>query len=143
MGDKSLSLLAGLIFGIGLAVSGMYDPLRVLGFLDVAAMATGGWDPSLAFVMAGALLVALPGFAWAKRRQKPVAAPAFQPPAAAGIERNLLIGSALFGIGWGLVGYCPGPALAALGFWQTGTIVFVAAMIGGMLVHRLTLGRSG
>lgn len=133
-----IALAAGLLFGIGLAVSGMFDPAKVLGFLDVAAIASGGWDPSLAFVMAGALAVALPAFRHARRQPGPIAAPHFQVPASAGIDTRLLAGALLFGLGWGLVGYCPGPALAALAFGAVGTILFVAAMIVGMMLHGLT-----
>ena len=127
--------IAGLMFGIGLAVSGMVDPARILGFLDFAAIATGGWDPTLALVMAGALGVAMPAFALARRRQAPTGAPAFQEPPATGIDAKLLSGAALFGIGWGLVGYCPGAALAAFGFGQPATLAFVVAMVIGMAVH--------
>ncbi len=125
------ALLAGLVFGMGLVVSAMVDPAKVLGFLDLA----GDWDPSLALVMAGAIPVAAIGFALGRRRSRPVLAPAFQPPAAAGLDRPLLQGAAMFGVGWGLVGYCPGPALAslALGAWQGW--VFAAAMLMGMAAH--------
>lgn len=133
-----IALGAGLLFGIGLAVSGMFDPAKVLGFLDLAAIATGGWDPSLAFVMAGGLAVTLPAFQLARRWRQPVAAPQFHTPAAKGIDARLVLGALLFGIGWGLVGYCPGPALAALAFGASGTIVFVLAMAAGMLLHSFT-----
>jgi uncharacterized membrane protein YedE/YeeE len=132
-----IALAAGLLFGAGLAVSGMHDPAKVLGFLDIAAIASGGWDPSLAFVMAGGLAVTLPAFWYARRRTAPLAAPAFQTPAATSIDRRLLLGAVVFGIGWGLVGYCPGPALAALAIGATGTIVFVLAMIVGMMLEGL------
>jgi len=132
---------AGLLFGAGLAVSGMHDPAKVLDFLDIAAIADGGWDPSLAFVMAGGLAVTLPAFSYARRRAAPLAAPAFQVPAATAIDMRLILGALLFGAGWGLVGYCPGPALAALAFGVTGTILFVLAMIVGMIVERLAEGR--
>lgn len=138
-----IALGAGLLFGAGLAVSGMYDPAKVLGFLDLAAVFGRGWDPSLAFVMIGALAVALPAFQYAKRRAQPVAAAQFQAPAAAVIDRRLVFGALLFGIGWGLVGYCPGPALAALAFADTGTMLFVLAMIGGMVLEALTAKRAG
>lgn len=127
-----IALAAGLLFGIGLAVSGMADPAKVLGFLDIAAIATGGWDPSLAFVMAGGLAVTLPAFQWARRWRQPVAAPQFQTPSARGVDGKLILGALIFGIGWGLVGYCPGPALAALAFGASGTIVFALAMMAGM-----------
>lgn len=137
-----IALAAGLLFGAGLAVSGMHDPAKVLGFLDIAAIASGGWDPSLAFVMAGGLAVTLPAFWYARRRMAPVAAPAFQAPTATAIDQRLMLGALLFGIGWGLVGYCPGPALAALAFGATGTILFVLAMVAGMMVEETT-ARSG
>jgi len=130
-----IALGAGLLFGAGLAISGMYDPAKVLDFLDIAAIASGGWDPSLAFVMAGGLAVTLPVFQFAKRRTRPLAAPQFQQPAASAIDRRLMLGALLFGIGWGLVGYCPGPALAALAFGATGTILFVLAMVAGMMLE--------
>lgn len=133
-----IALAAGLLFGIGLAVSGMFDPAKVLGFLDIAAIASGGWDPSLAFVMAGGLAVTLPAFQLARRWKQPVAAPQFQTPSAKGIDRRLLLGALLFGIGWGLVGYCPGPALAAIAFGAIGTLVFVLAMMAGMWLQAVT-----
>ena len=135
-----IALAAGLLFGAGLAVSGMYDPAKVLGFLDVAAIASGGWDPSLAFVMAGGLAVTLPAFWYARRRKAPLAAPAFQTPTATAIDKRLMLGALLFGGGWGLVGYCPGPALAALAFGATGTILFALAMVAGMALARLVEG---
>ena len=101
-----IGLAAGLLFGLGLAVSGMTNPDKVLNFLDI----TGRWDPSLGLVMGGALLVSVPGFAWARRRRPDAcAAPQYQH-----VDRRLLAGSALFGVGWGIAGYCPGPALANL-----------------------------
>lgn len=130
-----IALVAGLLLGLGLAISGMFDPAKVLGFLDIAAIASGGWDPSLAFVMAGGLAVTLPAFQVARRWSQPVAAEKFHTPTAAGIDAKLITGALLFGIGWGLVGYCPGPAVAALAFGATGTIVFALAMAAGMLLH--------
>jgi len=137
-----IALSAGLLFGAGLAISGMHDPAKVLGFLDIAAIVSGGWDPSLAFVMAGGLAVTLPAFWYARRRAAPVAAPAFQAPTATAIDRRLMLGAAVFGVGWGLVGYCPGPALAALAFGATGTILFVLAMMAGMLLEAATAKSS-
>lgn len=120
------ALAAGLLFGLGLILSGMADPAKVLNFLDVA----GTWDPSLAFVMAGAIAVAAPGFWLVRRRAAPLACPAFHvPPAGAPLDRKLVIGSAIFGIGWGLVGFCPGPALASLTLAAPATLAFVAAMV--------------
>ncbi len=123
--------LAGLVFGLGLVVSAMVDPAKVLGFLDLA----GDWDPSLILVMATAIPVAALGFALGRKRDRPLLAPDFQAPGADRVDRRLLRGAALFGAGWGLAGYCPGPALAglALGAWQTWA--FTAAMLVGMAAH--------
>ena len=121
--------LCGLVFGFGLVISGMTQPARVLGFLDLF----GKWDPTLAIVMASALAVALPGFAFAKRRDKPVFAPKSFWPTKTAIDRPLLAGAALFGIGWGLVGLCPGPAIANLATLSPRVIAFVLAMGIGML----------
>ncbi len=127
------ALAAGLILGVGLSVSGMIDPAKVLGFLDPF----GNWDPSLGLVMAGAVAVSIPAFALAAKRGKPVLAQSFQLPEGRDIDRRLIIGSVVFGVGWGLVGLCPGPAFSslALGMWPTA--VFVAAMIAGMALYRL------
>jgi uncharacterized protein len=137
MKTLAIAVVAGLLFGVGLAVSGMFDPAKVLGFLDVAAIADSAWDPSLVLVMAGALAVTLPAFQIARRRRQPMAASHFQTPGATAIDRKLALGALVFGAGWGLVGYCPGPALAALAFGATGTIVFAAAMVAGMLLQAL------
>lgn len=123
-----VALVAGLLFGLGLTVSGMINPAKVLGFLDLG----GHWDPSLAFVMATAVLVAAGGFAVARRRPAPLCAPAFYGPAKTQIDARLVSGAVLFGIGWGLVGYCPGPALASLWFGSWRTLLFIAAMLAGM-----------
>ncbi|WP_424810998.1 DUF6691 family protein [Roseococcus sp. YIM B11640] len=122
------SLLSGLLFGLGLVISGMANPAKVLGFLDVA----GDWDPSLAFVMAGAVAVAALGFALGRRRGAPLYAPAFAEPPRRPVDAGLLGGAALFGLGWGLAGYCPGPALASLSFGGVTALTFVAAMLAGM-----------
>ncbi len=124
---------SGLLFGLGLTVSHMINPAKVLGFLDIA----GDWDPSLAFVMLGALAMAAPGYALAKRLNRPLCAEAFAPPARTEIDRRLIVGELLFGIGWGLVGYCPGPALASLGFGGGKTLLFVAAMLIGMTIFAM------
>lgn len=134
-----IALAAGLLFGAGLAVSGMHDPAKVLGFLDIAAIASGAWDPSLAFMMAGGLAVTLPAFWYARRRGAPLVAPAFQTPTAVAIDRRLMLGALLFGVGWGLVGYCPGPALAALAFGSAGTMLFVVAMVAGMMLEGIVV----
>ena len=127
-----VALLAGLLFGLGLVVSRMIDPAKVLGFLDLA----GDWDPSLAFVMIGAIPVAAIGFRAARARPAPLFDTQFHGPTRAQLDGRLVAGAALFGVGWGLVGYCPGPALTslALGRWQS--FVFVAAMLVGMLGYR-------
>lgn len=127
------SLLSGLIFSVGLMVSGMSNPVKVLGFLDIAA----SWDPSLAFVMVGAIVVASLAFFVARRRTRSLLGLPMQLPASATITPRLVLGSAAFGIGWGLAGFCPGPALVALGAGYPKAIGFVAAMVAGMLVFEL------
>lgn len=131
------ALLAGLLFGAGLVVSQMVDPTKVQNFLDFAGIAGGTWDPSLAFVMGGALAVTAPGYWLILRRKAPLAAPSFQVPTRKDIDTKLLAGSAIFGIGWGLAGYCPGPAIASLVFGRLETVVFVGAMLAGMGLFRL------
>ena len=126
-------LVTGLVFGIGLALSGMTDPAVVLGFLDLA----GAWNPTLMFVMGGAVVVTFVGYRLVLGRKAPLLADRFGLPTATRLDLPLLGGAALFGIGWGLAGYCPGPALASLGAGQAGTLVFVAAMLAGMLGIRL------
>ena len=124
-------LVCGLIFGAGLLISGMVQPTKVLGFLDIF----GAWDPSLAVVMVAALAVAVPGFMLAGRRSQPWLAPQYFWPGKAAIDVPLVAGAALFGIGWGLVGLCPGPALESLATLSPGVIVFVVAMAAGMVLH--------
>ena len=130
--------LCGLVFGIGLVVSGMSDPGKVLGFLDVA----GAWDPSLAFVMGGAVVVGLVAFALARRRTAAFFGGAMQLPTNAAIDRPLVAGSLLFGLGWGLAGFCPGPALVAAGAGHPKALVFTLAMVAGMALHKAWAGRS-
>jgi uncharacterized protein len=141
------ALVAGLLFGVGLTISGMVNPAKVLGFLDVL----GRWDPSLAFVMIGAIATAIPGFFFAGKRSKSIAgvqmdAAMTQPSAKATIDRRLIIGSAIFGIGWGMAGFCPGPAVVAttMAFVQSGEkpVIFLVAMLVGMAVFELLLVRS-
>jgi uncharacterized membrane protein YedE/YeeE len=127
------ALVCGLVFGFGLAISGMTQSARVLGFLDVLGLASGRWDPTLAFVMIGALAVAAPGFLLARRRARPLFAPAAAWPSKTDIDRPLLAGAMLFGIGWGLVGLCPGPAIANLATLSSRVVAFVLAMAAGML----------
>ena len=127
------SLLAGLVFGLGLIVSGMANPAKVLGFLDLA----GRWDPSLAFVMAGAIAVGAVGFRVARRRTSTVLGAPIELPASRQIDRRLLAGGLLFGVGWGVAGFCPGPALVALGLGEIKALVFVGAMLAGMGIFEL------
>ncbi|KVH04240.1 DUF6691 family protein [Burkholderia sp. BCCIQ04A] len=126
--QAGFAFLAGLLFGVGLIVSGMADPRKVLGFLDLA----GRWDPSLALVMAGAIGVAVFGFAWAKRRTRSWLGLPMQLPAQRAITVRLVAGSAVFGIGWGIAGFCPGPAIVSIGFGVAEGIGFVVAMLAGM-----------
>lgn len=128
-----INLALGLLFGVGLVVSGMSDPAKVLNFLDLA----GTWDPSLAFVMGGAVLVAFVGYRLVLARCEPIAGHRFHLPTRNDIDARILAGPALFGIGWGLGGFCPGPALTALGLGATGTFAFIPAMILGMWAARL------
>ncbi len=122
------SLITGLVFGIGLIVSGMADPAKVLGFLDLA----GRWDPSLALVMAGAIGVGALAFAIAGRRTTSLIGLDMKLPTSRELDRRLLAGSVVFGVGWGVAGFCPGPGLVALGMGETKALIFVAAMIAGM-----------
>ena len=130
-----VALVAGVLFGTGLALSGMLDPVRVLGFLDVA----GAWDSSLAFVLGGAVTVSAAGTALAQRMKTPVLAGSFDLPTGRRIDARLVLGSALFGIGWGLAGFCPGPAVAALSMLMPKALAFVAAMLAGMWLYRITM----
>ena len=124
-------LVCGLIFGTGLLVSGMVQPTKVLGFLDIF----GAWDPSLAVVMVAALAVAAPGFMLARKRSQPLLSGLFFWPGKTQVDAPLLVGAGLFGIGWGLVGLCPGPALESLATLSPGVVVFVVAMAVGMVIH--------
>jgi uncharacterized membrane protein YedE/YeeE len=125
---------AGYVFGIGLWISGMANPKKVIGFLDV----TGEWDASLAFVMAGAVAVTLVAFRFVLKRSKPLLEASFQLPTRKDIDLPLVAGSAIFGIGWGIAGYCPGPAVTALTTLSAESVVFVVAMIaGGLLAGRM------
>jgi uncharacterized membrane protein YedE/YeeE len=130
MGAIVAAFVCGLIFGLGLVIGQMSNPAKVLNFLDFF----GTWDPSLAFVMGGAVAVAAIGFALARRRRTPLLADAFDLPQKTRIDARLLSGAAFFGVGWGLVGFCPGPALTALSFGRGEAFLFVAAMIAGMVI---------
>ncbi|QPK65053.1 YeeE/YedE family protein [Methylomonas sp. LL1] len=122
-----LALVAGTIFGLGLSVSQMINPDKVLGFLDIS----GDWDPSLALVMAGALALAIPGFRWVRRHDKPVLDSRFHVTDKTALDKPLLIGAAVFGVGWGMTGYCPGPAFASLALGNTEAIVMVVSIYAG------------
>lgn len=129
------ALLSGIVFGLGLILSGMANPAKVLNFLDVF----GSWDPSLAFVMGGAIAITAPGYAWLFRSQEaPLFNNTFHVPSREDLEPKLLTGAALFGVGWGLGGFCPGPALTALPMAATGTLIFVPFMLAGMWIARHT-----
>jgi uncharacterized membrane protein YedE/YeeE len=123
------ALVAGLVFGLGLIAAGMTNPAKVLAFLDLA----GAWDPSLALVMGGAIAVALVPFGWARRRGRTLLGQRIEWPTATGVDARLVLGSALFGIGWGLAGLCPGPAVVALAAGLPDVWIFFAAMLAGLL----------
>ncbi|RVT86972.1 YeeE/YedE family protein [Rhodobacteraceae bacterium CCMM004] len=126
------TFLTGAVFGLGIAISGMANPAKVVNFFDVA----GAWDPSLAFVMGGALIVTAIGYRLVWRRTRPVWAPTFDLPQSRRIDLPLVGGSALFGVGWGIAGFCPGGALPALGTLEPAVLLFTLALIGGMLIAR-------
>ena len=131
--DLLSSFIVGLVFGIGLILAGMTDPSKVIGFLDVAGL----WDPSLAFVMGGAILVGVVAFRFARRRTAAFLGGAMRLPARDDIDRRLVLGSLAFGVGWGMAGFCPGPALTALGTGNGKAVIFVLAMIAGMALFEL------
>ena len=130
--------ISGLVFGIGLILAGMADPLKVKGFLDLA----GAWDPSLALVMGGAIALGIVAFALAKRRELSWTGAPFEIPTHRSIDTRLILGGVLFGAGWGIGGFCPGPALVALGSGMGGAGIFVVAMLVGMVVHDKFMVRS-
>ncbi len=132
------ALLSGLVFGIGLVISGMSNPAKVLNFLDLA----GSWDPSLAFVMAGAVFVTSIGYRLILRRPAPEFASAFALPGRRDIDMPLIGGAAIFGLGWGLGGFCPGPAWTAISAGDSGTLAFFPAMIAGMWIAKTVLAQN-
>jgi uncharacterized protein len=132
------NLVAGVVFGLGLVISGLANPAKVLNFLDLA----GAWDASLAFVMAGAVLTAALGYRVVLARPRPAFDSRFHLPTATAIDRRMLAGAAMFGVGWGLSGYCPGPALTALPLLNPATLVFVAAMLLGMWLGRMVAAQA-
>jgi len=137
-----MALMVGLLFGIGLIVSGMTDPAKVIGFLDLA----GNWDPSLGFVMGGAILVGILAFGVARKRERSLLGAPMRLPTATVIDRRLVLGSLAFGAGWGLAGYCPGPALASLATGGEKPLVFTLAMLAGMalfeVLDRVSVSRA-
>jgi uncharacterized membrane protein YedE/YeeE len=134
MSRVGIALIAGGLFGAGLAVSGMANPARVQGFLDLF----GDWDPSLVFVMGGALIPMALAWALQKRTEKPFAAPQFDLPETMTLDRKLVLGAVLFGAGWGLTGLCPGPAVANIAIAPLQVMPFILAMFGGMALHRIS-----
>ena len=134
-----VAFLAGVLFAVGLAVSGMTQPAKVIGFLDI----TGAWDPSLAFVMIGAIGVHFVARRLILRRSAPLGAPAFDEPKLKKIDAPLIVGAVLFGVGWGISGYCPGPAIVTLGTGSLASVVFFAAMASGMWAHRFVRPKVG
>jgi uncharacterized protein len=127
------AFFAGALFAVGLALGGMTQPSKVIGFLDV----TGDWDPSLAFVMLGAIGVYMPLYRLIVRRRQPLLVPRFVLPTRTDLDARLVIGGAVFGVGWGLGGYCPGPGIAALGSGGVHALAFAASMVGGMALFRV------
>lgn len=133
IGQQVSALVSGLVFGIGMAISGMTNTERVQGFLDLA----GAWDPTLAFVMGGGLIVTFIGYKFVLKKPSPIFADTFHLPTKTDIDKTLLIGAVLFGAGWGLVGYCPGPAIAGLSYAYPTTLLFVATMLVGLSLARV------
>ena len=132
MKGLSLAAFSGALFGVGLAVSGMTKPSKVVGFLDLA----GAWDPSLAFVMMGAIAVHFFGLRAILRRKHPLMTDAFHVPTRQDLDRRLVVGSAIFGVGWALGGFCPGPGLVAAASGSSAALVFVAGLVGGIVAER-------
>ena len=139
--SKINSCISGIIFGVGLSVSNMINPEKVLGFLDIFGL----WDPSLIFVMMGAIIISAPVFFLFRSKNKPLFADNFTMPTLKSIDKNLIIGSSIFGIGWGMVGFCPGPAISSLALLNTYSLFFVLSLLGGFLliefVNRLIIRR--
>ena len=132
MMNKFFSLLSGFIFGLGLTLSSMTNPAKVIGFLDI----TGNWDPSLMFVMIGAILISAPIFYLLRNKTKPLFDLNFEIPTIKNLDKQLILGASLFGLGWGMVGFCPGPAIASLALLKPFSIIFVIAMAGGFYMSK-------
>jgi len=141
MMSKIVSCISGIIFGVGLSVSNMINPEKVLGFLDIFGL----WDPSLIFVMLGAIIISAPVFFLFRSKNKPLFADYFTLPTLKSIDKNLIIGSSIFGVGWGMVGFCPGPAISSLALLNTYSLFFVLSLLGGFLltefVNRIIIRR--
>ena len=137
-----IQLLIGLVFGLGLVVAGMSNPAKVLNFLDFAAIPAGTWDGSLAFVLMGAIGVTFVGYRWVLKLPRPVFSASFHVPTSQQINARILIGPAIFGIGWGLAGFCPGPAFTALASGKPAAFSFVGSMLVGMLAARWLSSRE-
>jgi len=133
MASKIVSFISGIIFGVGLSVSNMINPEKVLGFLDIFGL----WDPSLIFVMMGAIIISAPAFFLFRSKNKPLFADNFTMPTLKSIDKNLIIGSSIFGVGWGMVGFCPGPAISSLALLNAYSVYFVLSMLGGFLLTEL------
>ena len=133
MARLTTALAAGFVFGLGLVISGMSNPAKVIGFLNVA----GPWDPTLLLVMGGALAVTIPGFRLLKSRARPLFADRFEWPTRKDLDVRLVAGAALFGLGWGIAGFCPGPAITALATARLDVLLFVAAMVAGAVAHKV------
>lgn len=127
------SLAAGFVFGLGLVISGMSNPAKIIGFLDLA----GGWDPTLLLVMGGALAITVPAFRLLRSRPRPLFSERFRLPRQKDLDSRLIAGAALFGLGWGIAGFCPGPAITALATARLDVVLFVAAMIAGAVAHKI------
>jgi uncharacterized membrane protein YedE/YeeE len=136
MKQNITALLCGIIFGIGLSLAQMINPDKVLSFLDI----TGHWDPSLMFVMMGALAVTLISFKWILKRPMPILAERFHVPQKSSVDKPLLLGSAIFGMGWGMSGYCPGPAISGLGLLSLEPLLMVVSIYLGFFVHKRFFG---
>ncbi|WP_017932402.1 YeeE/YedE family protein [Robiginitomaculum antarcticum] len=137
--NRSFSaLIAGLLFGAGLTISAMVNPAKVIAFLDIF----GNWDPSLAFVMGGALLVTIPGYFVLRKKEKPLLEEQFFWPEATQVDRKLIIGATLFGMGWGLSGLCPGPAIASVGAFEINSLIFLGAMLTSAFGYRYISQRN-
>ena len=133
MASKIVSFISGIIFGVGLSVSNMINPEKVLGFLDIFGL----WDPSLIFVMIGAIIISAPVFFLFRSKNKPLFADNFTMPTLKSIDKNLIIGSGIFGIGWGMAGFCPGPAISSLALLNSYSLFFVLSLLGGFLLTEL------